>query len=226
MEFIPTGCKSIDRILKGGLPLGGTSLVYGEAASGRTSFALQCTINCVKTSGNVLFVLTDHLANVERFSQMAGSQKVSIKNIVLFLPKTFDEQSRIVNQMKQYITSRVRLIVFDTVTGLYQAELGPTKDTIHLNRELNRQLAQLAEVAKQYSLSVLLTSHVHSIPEGEPCAVEPVASRILRYWSQIIMKVEKTSALNVRRLILEKFEGKKSRGSCYFRLTREGIQSA
>lgn len=226
MEFIPTGCKSIDEMLKGGLPLGAISLVYGEAASGRTSFALQCAINCAKMSGNVLFVLTDHLANVERLSQMARSQKASIKNIVLFLPKTFDEQNSIVDQMKQYITKGVRLIVFDTVTELYRAELGAPKGTIHLNRELNRQLAQLAEVAKRYSLSVLLTSQVHSIPEGGPCRVEPLASRILRYWSGVIMKVEKTSALNVRRLVLEKGQGGKSGKLCYFKVTGQGIQAA
>ncbi|HID91383.1 TPA: hypothetical protein EYP44_05440 [Candidatus Bathyarchaeota archaeon] len=221
MGPIPTGCGPVDEMLRGGLPLGAISLAYGEATSGRTTFALQCAISCAKKQGQVLFILTDHLANVERLSRMLGSGPIA-KDVILFLPRSFHEQQRIIDGLEQYITRKVRLIVFDTVTELYHAELGSLSETIDLNRELNRQLARLAEVAKKYHLSVLLTAQVHAVPEDN--RVEPVASRILKYWSDIVLRLERGRSPTTRRVVLEKFLGRRSRRSCYFKMTEAGIR--
>lgn len=223
-RFIPTGCESVDKILRGGLPIGSISLAYGEAASGRTSLAFQCAVNCAKSLGNVIFILAGHAADVERLSRMVKFERGADKKIVLFFPRSFKEQQHIVNRLDKYITKKVKLVVFDTVTELYNAELDSMKRTISLNRELNRQLAHLTEISKKHDLSVLLTAQVHSIPEKEG-KVEPVANRILRCWCDVILKLERGPASGVRRAVLEKFLGKKSSRNCYFKMTDQGIQS-
>jgi hypothetical protein len=54
--------------------------------------------------------------------------------------------------------------------------------------------------------------------------VEPVAQRLLGYWSDTILKLEITSIQGVRQAILEK-PGEERR-SCRFKLGEAGIEEA
>jgi hypothetical protein len=54
--------------------------------------------------------------------------------------------------------------------------------------------------------------------------VEPVAQRLLGYWSDTILKLETTSIQGVRQAILEK-PGEERR-SCRFKLGETGIEEA
>ncbi|MFQ6085335.1 MAG: ATPase domain-containing protein [Candidatus Bathyarchaeia archaeon] len=222
-RVIPTGCGPIDDTLRGGIPLSAISLVYGESSSGRTSFALQCAVSCARCIGPVLFVLSEHLANVERLSRITEFEKAILKRIVLFLPRSFEEQRRIVDDLNRSLASKFRLIIFDTVTELYHIEQGSLKETIVLNRELNRQLALMKETALQKGVAFLLTAQVHATLDEDE--IEPVANRILRYWSDVVLRLEKTPTMGVRRARLEKLMNREQRKSCYFRMTERGIQS-
>ena len=78
--------------------------------------------------------------------------------------------------------------------------------------------------AKIKDSAILVTGQVHSILDRDPPEVEPVAQRLLRYWSDTILKLETTSMQGVRQAILKK-PGDEQR-SCRFKLGETGIEEA
>ncbi|MBC8497364.1 hypothetical protein H8D40_00115, partial [Candidatus Bathyarchaeota archaeon] len=94
-------------------------------------------------------------------------------------------------------------LIVDSITGLYRLEAGDPRRTFKTNKELNRDLGFLSETAKAKQAAVLVTGQVRSIL-GETSQVEPVAHRLLRYWSETILKLESTSIQAVRQATLEK----------------------
>jgi len=192
---IPTGCKSLDSLLGGGLPSGKLTLVYGEAETGKTSLAIQCAVNSAKMGYRNIFVDADGSFIPERLYQIAGdiAEEVSMM-IIVMRPKDFQEQAEIINNLDRYVIARVGLVIIDTITSLYRAALTSSQEVFSLNRELNHQVATLAEVSKSYSVPILLTSQVRGVINQEGPAVEPVATRVLKFWSDIVILLKKEKA--------------------------------
>ena len=203
---ISTGCVSLDKLLGGGLPRGGISLVYGEAETGKTSFAIQCAVNCARTDRRTVFIDADGTFSSRRLTQIAHRdiEKVS-PLIVLFRPTTFQEQTSVIDHIEKFLTEKAGLVVVDTLTSLYRAELGePSEKTFALNRQLNTQLAYLAQIAKTQKVAVLVTSQVRSVLMEGQIDVEPVATRVLKFWSDIVLRFKRTGQMRVVRVLLEK----------------------
>ena len=89
-ERLATGCPALDAMLRGGFARGEMTLLYGEAATGKTTTAIQTAIFAARTGLKVLYVDSDHSFTQQRFQQIAktDAQKVS-ELIMLFLPETF-----------------------------------------------------------------------------------------------------------------------------------------
>jgi DNA repair protein RadB len=206
LSSIPTGCRSVDDYLKGGIPSGSVTLVYGEPETGKTTLLIQCAANCSKQGYKTLFADCDGEFSVRRLSQIASNQFEKIAElIVLMKPATFQEQAMVIDQLTDYITNNVGLVVFDTFTSLYRLRIAeyPAK-TFVLNRELNRQLAVLAQTARTSKVAVLISSQVHSVLNDVPVSVEPVATRVLKFWADTVMALKPTVNSKTIRLELEK----------------------
>ena len=206
MESIPTGSKAIDEYLVGGLPVKDISLIYGEAETGKTTLAMQTALNCARNNLKTLFIDCDDTFSVERLGQLATKDFTDLSKLILLAkPRSFSEQARIIDQMNQYVTTSFGLVVFDTFTSLYRLRVSesPSK-TFELNRELNRQLAVLAQTIKLNNITVLLTSQVHSVFKELSLNVEPVATRVLKFWSKAIISLKPTQDSCIVEAILEK----------------------
>jgi RecA/RadA recombinase len=94
-----------------------------------------------------------------------------------------------------------------------------------MNRELNLQLAYLADIAVTYRLMVILTSQVRSSPGGNGVdRIEPVATRVLKYWSKNIVRVLTSQRSQVRELMVEKGSEGSAVGSRFStKLADEGL---
>ena len=95
------------------------------------------------------------------------------------------------------------------------------------NRELNRQLAYLSELARMRHLVVLLVSQVHSRPLRIGHQIEPVARRILTHWSEVVLRLSPTVDPVLKMAQLERYgstEG--SAASCFLRITERGLEKA
>jgi len=226
LQRIPTGCETFDKILGGGFPLGGVSLIYGEAETGKTTLAMQCAVNCARQGYKTLFVDCDDTFSARRLSQIAsGDFKNIAELIILIKPKDFSEQASVIDQLTNYITKSFNLVVFDTLTSLYRAEIAehPEK-TFELNRELNRQIAWLAQIAKTQKIGLLVISQVRSVFNETYISIEPVATRVLKFWADTIIVMKPTESPKVIKAVLEKSPKTVQHFFCQLRIEETGIQ--
>jgi DNA repair protein RadB len=203
---IPTGCRAIDKALEGGIPSGSVSLIYGEAETGKTTLAMQLAVNCAKQGYKTLFIDCDGTFSVRRLSQIASEDfEETAELIILMKPSSFHEQTQVTEKLTEYVTKSFGLIVIDTVTSLYRLKVAESPErTFELNRELNRQIALLAQIAKTHKIAVLLVSQVRSIFDETHTGVEPVATRVLKFWSDTIIAMRPSENPQTVKSILEK----------------------
>jgi RecA/RadA recombinase len=71
-----------------------------------------------------------------------------------------------------------------------------------MNKELNRQLGYLTEINKTTGSTILLTGQVRS--KIDTMQIEPVAKRLMEYWSSTIIRLDKTGNSENRQATLEK----------------------
>ncbi len=145
MDKISTGSKCIDEAIGGGILPDTVTLVYGEPETGKTTFAIQCAFHCAVQTQKVLYVDCDNTFYAKRLSQISGDKFDEVaERIILVKPKDFREQTAVIEQIQDYATGNVGLMIIDTFTSLYSAKVCETSIKARgfgANRELNRQLA-------------------------------------------------------------------------------------
>ncbi len=225
LNKIPTDCEAIDKILEGGLPVASVSLVYGEAETGKTTLAMQCAVNCARKGYKTLFADCDGTFSARRLPQIAIRDfKDVAERIALMKPDNFGEQVIIINQLTDYITKSFGLVVIDTMTSLYRTEIAehPEK-TFELNREINRQMACLAQIAITQKIAVLITSQVQNVFNKTYVSIEPLATRVLRFWAETIIAMKPTENPQIVKAILEKGSKTMPPLTCQLKIEETGI---
>jgi DNA repair protein RadB len=217
---ISTGSRELDRILGGGITRNNVTFVYGEPASGKTTLAMSLMAYFLITDplSKTVFIDSDLKFNTERFLQIIDGKSEYLKRLLYWKPSSFEDQASILQELPEKIDSG-DLVIIDSITGLYRLEAGNPDKTFAENKELNYQLGLIKEMAETKEVTVILTGQVRSIIDSALPQVEPVAPRLLRFWSDIIIKLENTSIPSVRQAILEKPKG----GVCRFGIGLTGI---
>jgi hypothetical protein len=95
--------------------------------------------------------------------------------------------------------------------------------TFELNRELGRQLACLAQIVRTKKIAVLITSQVRSTFTEGIVEMEPVATRVLRFWSDTVLNFKPTSQRNAVKAVLEKHLKRKCPIECYLCIEKAGV---
>lgn len=223
-SHVQTGCVSLDKLLGGGFPAQTVSLVYGEAETGKTALTIQCAINCARRGFKTLFIDTDGTFSYERLSQIAEYDYEQISpHIIIVRPTTFQDQSTAIDQLEKIVTKQFGLIVVDTLTSLYRVEFEDMKKTYSANRELNRQLAVLTQTVKTRNVAALVVSQVRSVPFGEGYEMRPVATRVLNYWSDVVVDMKPTGKTRVIKVLREKHPKIRGTGFVYVKIESTGI---
>jgi DNA repair protein RadB len=204
------------------------TLIYGEPETGKTTLAMQCAVNCALQNLKVLYVDCDNTFYTKRLSQIAKDRFDEVaERIILMKPKDFREQTAVVDQIQDYISKNVGLIIIDTFTSLYGAKVaesaGKTK-AFSVNRELNRQLAILAQTVKTQKIPLIITSQVRSVFNEQTSSVRPVATRVLKFWADTIMALKPTHTPQTLKATLEKAREIDHEATCYVQIGENGIQ--
>jgi len=225
LQKIPTGCEAIDKFLDGGLPFESVNLIYGEAETAKTTLAMQCAINCAKQGYKTLFVDCDGTFSTRRLSQIASENFKEIAELtILMRPNNFHEQTVVTDELTEYLTKNFGLLIVDTITSLYRVKIAESPEkTFQLNRELNRQMALLAQIAKTQKITVLITSQVRSALNEVPVGIEPVATRVLKFWADTIIIMKPTENPQIIKAVLEKNPKKIQPLTCYLKIEETGI---
>jgi len=225
---ILTGCGCIDSKLNGGISPGSVTLVYGEPETGKSTLAMQCAVNCAMQGYKTLFVDCDNTFSAKRLSQVASGKFEEIADLIILVkPVDFKEQTALIDRIADYTAKNFGLVVVDTLNSLYRAKVAESSGkAFGVNRELNRQLAILAQTAKTRKLPVVVTSQVRSV-FGEPYdSVAPVATRVLKFWADTIIVMKPTEEPQTIKAVLEEKGENTQEVACYLRIAETGIHDS
>jgi RecA/RadA recombinase len=228
MEKISTGVNCIDANLEGGISNGSLTLIFGEPETGKTTLAMQCAYYCALQGYKTLFVDCDNTFSTKRLSQIAGGKfDMVAEQITLVKPLDFKQQTAVVDRISDYVSKNLGLIIIDTLTSLYGAKVaGVSGKAFSVNRELNRQLAILAQTCKIKKVPILITSQVRSVFNDPAVSIAPVANRVIRFWADNILALKPTENPPLIKAVLEKTNGKAKEATCYIQIGEKGIIDA
>jgi RecA/RadA recombinase len=222
---IQTGSNCIDGSLKGGISPKSITLIYGEPETGKTTLTMQCAISCAQQGKKTLFMDCDNTFSPQRLMQIASKKfDLVAELIVLIKPKDFTEQAAVIDRLPEYTARNFGLIIIDTVTSLYRLKVAESSGKgFSLNRELNRQMAILAQTTKTQGIPLLITSQVSSIFNETSISVAPVATRVVKFWADTIIALKPTENLNSIQAVLEKTPWTNQEETCPLRIDQSGI---
>jgi len=212
-------------MLNGGFNTGELALVYGEAATGKTTMVIQAAVASATKGLKVVYIDSDRSFTQQRFNQIAGDLAPAISELItLFFPDTFADQRRIVESLENYVTPKFGLVIIDSISSLYRAAFSGSDTVFGLNRDLSRQVAYLGDLASSHNIACVITSQVHSRLQPPAADVEPVARRTVFHFPRLIVRVKSTPKPGVREFILERNNGDDTaRNSCLVRLQDKGL---
>jgi RecA/RadA recombinase len=213
--ILPSGVSLLDRILNGGLNTGLFTHVYGDAASGKTTLALQFATNAHRLDLGTIYVNSESTSPVRRLEQMTAQSFGDLEKMVKILaPKGFNEQGALIDDLELYLRENTKLVIIDTLTRYYRLELEDKKTNYVKHRELNRQAGILKGLARNHEIAVLVLNQVRSQLIGVD-DFEPVAKNILEYWSDYTIKLRVTKGTGERIIKRVEPEGEFSDGRLY-----------
>ncbi len=223
---ISTGCRCIDSSLEGGISPGSLLLVYGEPETGKTTLAMQCAVSCALQNFKTLFVDCDNSFAPKRLSQVADGKFEEIADhIILVKPIDFGEQEAVIDRLAEYTAKNFGLVVIDTVTSLYRVKVAENSGrAFGINRELNRQMAILAQTAKTQKIPMVVTSQVRSVFDDSYVSVAPVATRVLKFWADTIIAMKPAENPQMIKAVIEKLRTPTQEISCDLIIEETGIR--
>ena len=222
---ISTGSSCLDKNLEGGISPDTITMIYGEPETGKTTLTIQCAANCALQGLKTLFVDCDNTFATERLSQISQEKFDQVaEQIILMKPKDFTEQTILVDHLEDYIIKNFGLVIIDTFNSLYRARVSETtaKGSFGVNRELNRQMAVLAQTAKTHHLPIIVTSQVTAVFNDTFVSVAPVATRVLQFWADNVIALKPTENPQIIKAVLEKNRNPQE-ATCYLRIAQTGI---
>ncbi|MBW2988505.1 DNA repair and recombination protein RadB [Candidatus Woesearchaeota archaeon] len=220
MEKVSTGTKVLDELLCGGYEPGIVTTVYGPASSGKTNICLLAALSVAK-SRKVIFIDTEGGISRERLQQLSRGDKALADNILFLKPTTFKEQMEIFNRLKDLVNEKIGIVIVDTVSMLYRAELGNGKDVYEVNKTLGKQLSYLVEIARKRCIPVLISDQVYSnFDQREEFKL--VGGDIINYTSKCLIELKKNPD-GSRIAILKKHRSLPQK-QIAFRITNRGIE--
>ncbi|CAG9840072.1 unnamed protein product [Diabrotica balteata] len=233
-DRLSTGCVSIDRIIRGGIPLSGITEIYGYSGVGKTQLCLQLALQVqlsVEEGGlnkGAVYICTEDVFPTKRFHQMAQFFKIrhnlSNKNLEsnVFLKHASDitELTNCVSQDLRNLLRResIGLIVLDSIAGPFKGE--NEKELLLRSGDLISLVEQLYVIQEEYPVAVVCTNQVTETIDGTANPCLGVA------WSNSINhRCQISRSSRVLREFKVIFSSDVQDGKCYFHITEEGLKS-
>jgi len=209
----------MDWLLEGGYENGVITTIYGPPGCGKTNLCLIClTHNFEK---KIIYIDTEGSFSVSRIKQLTDNYEEILNNVIVLTPTDFAEQKKVFDKLKNILSSKIGLIIVDSIAMLYRLEIGITKDGQKVNRELGVQLVHLIQIARKLNIPVILTNQVYSDFEDKT-KVNMVGGDVLRYASKCLIELQKTS--KGKKAILRKHRSLPEGKEVFFKIVDEGLE--
>ncbi len=205
-QLIFSGATVLDELLGGGLRSTEILHVYGPGGVGKTTLALQFSINAARKNFRVFYVYPEGKFPIIRLKQLVPEEFENIAPLITVVsPTSFTEQALLVSRLESLLTPDVQLLVFDTIVSLYRKEYRQASDNLVLNRRLNQQFGMITNLARSRSFSVIVVNQVRGDIGGEN-EFQPVAYSISSYWSTYSLQITRAKSKGHREFKLIKDE--------------------
>ncbi|WP_308573606.1 DNA repair and recombination protein RadB [uncultured Methanosphaera sp.] len=220
--LIPTN-SSFDILLGGGIEKGCVTQFYGPPGCGKTNIALKILYEATKDGKKAIYMDTEGGISLERIEQIAGLDFDKIvNNIYLLEPKTFDEQFLQIKQIKEVLEndSDIDILIIDSIVALYRIEDG---DPTEINKRLGKLMSDLLILSREYDIAVVITNQIYSPFDSDDLIVEPIGGTVLKYWSKVIVEIQKDLISNMRSATLKRHKTKPADSVINFEIVDMGI---
>ena len=216
VHTVASGCPALDSLLAGGLETDATTLVFGEAGSGKTNFALQVVREVLRNGKRVAYVDTEGVSPV-RIRQLIGEDDALLERLLFYSPYSIAEQERMVR--KTTLLQDLGLIVVDSVNMHYRLHLDTEDGEKVASKSLFAQLHHLTSFARKQGVPVLITGQVY----GAEDTTQPFARRVMEHLVKALVRFDKRPD-GSRRATLLKHRSLPEGLQARFRITQDGLE--
>jgi RecA/RadA recombinase len=172
-------------VSKGMQFLNGLSLVYGPSASGKSTLAMQSSLEFAR-KGKVLFLDTEKSFSIDRIKLMCDDYEELLENIMVISIKDFDDQFEKLKQVEELVrTGKFCYVVIDSFGFFYRHGLH-NQDYTEVNEKAVLMLRNLKHVSAS-GVPVLVTNQVYTGQDGQ---VKTVGGSMIRNFSDSIIELE------------------------------------
>jgi DNA repair protein RadA len=188
----PTGCKSLDNLLDGGIEAGVITQVYGPPGSGKTQL---CHTLCVMVphNYNAIYIDTEGSFRPERIQAIVKARGFDSKQILqrILITKALDIkqlESRIEAACSKIYSdsdSKIKLLIVDSIIYHYRAECAGRSKLPEKIQRLNKYMHLLLKTASSNAVAVVVTNHqTQSSVDGISNRVVPLGGNAVSYASK------------------------------------------
>ena len=199
VKKLRTLVPEVDELLGGGFETQAITEMYGEFGSGKSQIVHQMAVNVQLPeelgglNGSVIYVDTENTFRPERIEQMVHGLEIEgadpkefLKNIHVARAQTSDHQMLLIETSRELAEELkaagkpVKLVVVDSLTGLFRSEYAGRGSLAERQQKLNRHMHDIFKVCDEYNAIGLVTNQVQSNPAvffGDP--TKPIGGNIV-----------------------------------------------
>jgi len=164
----------------------GVILVYGAAATGKTTFGLQRALESSK-KGKVLFLDAENTFSLERLGQMEKNNEHCLDNILVVKPKSFESLDKQISLFEK-ISDKFNILILDSFGIFYRLDL-KKRGHIETNNIAVNILRKLKHISKK--IPVIIINQVYDSEDGR----KVLGGKMVRNFSDYIFELQKEPRL-------------------------------
>lgn len=188
--MIKTGCEDLDKLIEGYKEE--VTLIYGPAASGKTTLAKLAVLKQTLSGKKVVYIDTENGFSIERFMQLADYSCVDLLDKILLLKvKDFEDQCKKFEMIEKL--EGVDLIIVDSLGKHYRRAEKNEENT----KKLLKQLRILVHKTRD-GIPVIITNQVYSKMDEDE--VMPVGGNMVKKFGKCLIELKN----DPRKLIVKK----------------------
>ncbi|XP_063296019.1 DNA repair protein XRCC3 isoform X1 [Pelobates fuscus] len=180
-QKLSLGCKILDNLLRGGIPLVGITEIAGESSAGKTQIALQLCLSVQYPAeygglgAGAVYICTEDAFPSKRLHQLIKCQQKLRSSVppdiikkIQFGDGIFIEHAADIEMLTDCITKKVpilllrgavRLIVIDSIAALFRCEFA-ARDAVLKAKHVQTLGAKLHELSSRFRTPVLCINQI------------------------------------------------------------------
>ena len=195
VDWVPTGCFSLDEVIGGGLPRGRVIEIFGAESGGKSTLALFLMSQIQKRGGRVALIDAENAFD----GSYAANIGLDVSKLLVSQPTSLEESMDIVKELVE--TGLIDIIVVDSVSALVpKSEVEGEdfmKDTMAIQaRLMSRALRILSgPISKSKSIVIFINQIRDKVGVFYGAKTTTSGGRALKFFSSVRLEVSKGSKI-------------------------------